>query len=309
MSIISIIIPVYQAEAYLHRCVDSVLRQTLQDFELILIDDGSLDNSGSICDDYARRDERIHVIHQNNEGLSSARNAGLDWVFSNSRSEWISFIDSDDWVHPRYLKSLFQAVNDNNVQVAACEHLRTKGETPKVDESKLNSIILTAKAYYCGAAGQNPAVVAWGKLYHRDCFQIIRYPIGRWHEDEYVTHRILFPCRKLAWISQPLYAYFQNPDGIVRTANTRKHCLDLMDALYDQIQFFEKRSLRLEIHALRMCMGKIKQAESNPERFTDEDLQHVSEIKLHLTSRHPCLLKTIIFAEHFQRLLKKRSCP
>ena len=128
MSSICVIIPIYDAEAYLYRCVDSVLRQTLQDFELILIDDGSLDNSGLICDDYAGQDNRIHVIHQENRGLSAARNAGLDYAFENLKCDWISFIDSDDWVHPRYLEILFKSVNDKKVKVSACNHAMTKGE-------------------------------------------------------------------------------------------------------------------------------------------------------------------------------------
>ncbi len=133
MSKISVIIPVYNTEAYIQRCVDSILWQTLNDFELILVDDGSSDNCGSICDEYARQDNRIHVIHQKNKGLSAARNVGLDYVFEHFDSDWVSFIDSDDWVYPKYLESLIQAAIENNVQIAACNHLRTKGEKTLID--------------------------------------------------------------------------------------------------------------------------------------------------------------------------------
>ena len=102
---ISVIVPVYKVEAYLARCVDSVLAQTFSDFDLILVDDGSPDNSGAICDEYAEKDPRIVVIHQKNGGLSAARNAGIEWAFAHSNSQWLNFIDSDDWVHPEYLDS------------------------------------------------------------------------------------------------------------------------------------------------------------------------------------------------------------
>ena len=120
MSIISVIVPVYNVEPYLNRCVDSILEQTFTDFELILVDDGSPDNCPAICDEYARKDSRIHVIHQKNGGLSDARNAGIDWVVANSDSQWISFVDSDDWVHPMYLFTLLSAVKTTNTYVSVC---------------------------------------------------------------------------------------------------------------------------------------------------------------------------------------------
>ena len=107
---ISVIVPVYNTEQYLHRCVDSILAQTFTDFELILVDDGSPDNSGAICDEYAGKDQRIHVIHQSNGGRGLVRNAALNWIQTNSDSKWIAFVDSDDWIHPQYLEVLFFAV-------------------------------------------------------------------------------------------------------------------------------------------------------------------------------------------------------
>ena len=106
---ISVIVPVYRAEKFLHRCVDSVLGQTFRDFELILLDDGSLDGSGAICDAYAARDSRVWAIHQKNAGVCAARNTCLDWVLSNSDSQWIFFIDNDDWMHPETLERLHRA--------------------------------------------------------------------------------------------------------------------------------------------------------------------------------------------------------
>ena len=120
MPTISVIVPVYKVEKYIHRCVDSILNQTFSDFELILVDDGSPDNCGAICDEYAAKDSRVVVIHQENGGLSAARNAGIDWAFANSDSQWLSFIDSDDWVHPEYLQKLLDTAVNNSAEVAFC---------------------------------------------------------------------------------------------------------------------------------------------------------------------------------------------
>ena len=128
MPLVSVIVPVYKVELYLRRCVDSILAQTFCDFELILVDDGSPDNCGSICDEYASKDSKIHVIHQKNGGLSAARNAGIDWVFANSDSKYISFIDSDDWVHEKYLELLVKAIETNHDDFSQCALLRTTGE-------------------------------------------------------------------------------------------------------------------------------------------------------------------------------------
>ena len=122
---ISVIVPVYKVELYIRRCIDSILAQTFSDYELILVDDGSPDKCGAVCDEYAKQDNRIHVLHQENAGLSVARNTGIDWTFSHSDSKWLTFIDSDDWVHPRYLEALFLAVQKTGLPLATVAHKRT----------------------------------------------------------------------------------------------------------------------------------------------------------------------------------------
>ena len=143
MSLISIIIPVYKVEKYIHRCVDSILAQTFTDFELILVDDGSPDNCGKICDEYAEKDSRIVVIHQENGGLSAARNAGLDWVFEHSDSQWISFVDSDDYVYPHYLEKLYQAVVENNTNISMCNFVNFSDSVPECSLNEKESRIIS----------------------------------------------------------------------------------------------------------------------------------------------------------------------
>lgn len=237
MPVISVIVPVYRVEAYLNRCIQSILNQTYKDFELILIDDGSPDNCPTMCDEYAKQDSRIHVIHQENGGLSSARNAGIDWVFENSDSEWITFIDSDDWVHSEYIDYLLTAAIDNNVIVSSCSFLRVDEENSVSAPNILDSVIIDPETFF--VKNNTNATIACGKLYNKICFNDIRFPVGKIHEDEFTTYKILFSCKKVAFTIAPLYYYFTNPDGIMSTV-TLQSCLDRSDALFQQYKDLSK---------------------------------------------------------------------
>lgn len=238
MSSISVIVPVYKVEPFLYRCVDSILAQTFADFELILVDDGSPDNCGAICDEYAAKDSRIHVIHQKNGGLSAARNTGIDWVFANSESCWLAFVDSDDWIHPEYLKVLYTTTEQTLCKISACGFLRTSGEDfPENQDFSLQS--MSADDYYCGEMHEGCSAVAWNKLYHRSLFKQLRYPIGKLHEDEFTTYLAVYQAGKVGVTPAQLYAYYQNPDGIMRSEwNPRR--MHVLEAFEQQIAFAQK---------------------------------------------------------------------
>lgn len=234
---ISVIVPVYNVEAYLKRCIDSILNQSLYDLELILVDDGSPDKCGEICEEYVQKDSRVVVIHQENGGLSAARNTGIGYVMSRFESQWITFVDSDDWVHPRMLEMLLDCAMTHQVKVSICGYVETKGETPGVEMDKSHAVVWNPENYY--VAQTVNATIACGKLYHRTCFEYIRYPLGRVHEDEFTTYRILFSLDKIGVISIPLYFYFQNCIGITRSSwNTKR--LDCIDAMKEQLLYFEE---------------------------------------------------------------------
>ena len=237
MPLISVIVPVYKVEPYLHRCVDSILKQTFTDFELILVDDGSPDNCGAICDEYARKDNRIIVIHQENGGLSSARNAGIDWSFANSDSQWLTFIDSDDWVHPQYLEVLYKAVCDNNSKVSVCSFVMVDDYKDNFESLAVNALVVDTKSFYL--QDRTNFIIACGKLYAKECFRNIRYPIGKIHEDEFTTYKILFEYDNIAFISDNLYYYFRNPNGIMSSSFSLKK-YDGIIAREERISFFNK---------------------------------------------------------------------
>ena len=232
---ISVIVPVYKVEPYLRRCVDSILGQTFTDFELILVDDGSPDNCPAICDEYAQKDNRIHVIHQKNGGLSAARNAGIDWAFANSDSQWLTFVDSDDWIHPMMLEALYTATQNLNVSVSVCGYTETSGDEPTIQPNDCRAELCTAEDFYSHKFTN--AIIACGKLYQKDCFSELRYPIGKIHEDEFTTYKILFSADRIAVIQSPLYFYYQNAAGIMKSQWSPKR-LDSIQAAEEQIQFF-----------------------------------------------------------------------
>ena len=229
---ISVVVPVYKVEPYLRRCVDSILAQTFEDFEVILVDDGSPDNCGAICDEYTAKDARIHVIHQENGGLSAARNAGIDWAFANSDSQWLSFIDSDDWVHPCYLDYLYRAAKDSGTIVSACAFVRVEeqAEYPKIP-------------YNYNIEKWGIGVVACCKLYEKQLFSDLRYPENRINEDEFLTYLILDQAGTVAVLNFEMYYYYQNPQGIMISGFTPNK-LDVVVALGEQCRFAQKRGYR-----------------------------------------------------------------
>ena len=248
MAAISVIVPVYKVESYLHRCVGSILAQSFSDFELILVDDGSPDRCPQLCDEYARQDRRIHVIHQENGGLSAARNAGIDWVFQNSQSLWLAFVDSDDWVSPDYLRLLYQAAAETGCRLSACGLARTAGEElPPATQGAIRK--LRAEDYYCSKTIHGGVTaVAWNKLYHRSLFENLRYPPGKLHEDEFTTYLAVYEAGEVAVVAENLYAYYQNPQGIMLSSWSPRR-LDLLEAVQEQIAF-------AQAHGHRALLGK-----------------------------------------------------
>ncbi len=236
MAHISVIVAVYKMPEFLPRCIDGILNQTFRDLELILVDDGSPDHCGVICDDYAARDSRVHVIHKENAGVCAARNTGLDWVYANSDSQWIFFHDNDDWIHPQTLERLLAAAREVDTGISICGYAQTAGEDPEISQEQLQVQIWKARDFYLQQFVN--ATVCWGKLYRRDVFEGKRYPEGKYIEDEFLTYRLLFSQPRLAVIPAPLYAYYFNSAGISKKAWVPKR-LDAWEAYEQQIAYFE----------------------------------------------------------------------
>ena len=237
---ISIIVPIYNVEPYLRRCVDSLLQQTCEDFELILVDDGSPDDCGAICDEYATLDSRVRVIHKPNGGLSDARNAGLEIA----QGAYIAFVDSDDWVTPDYLERMLTAMLETGADICECEVLRTSGEEATATEPGTSEVYETSEALgqliYDGAFHQH----VWNKLYRREVIADIMFPKGKTNEDEFWTYRVFGNAKKAAKISDVLYFYFQRPGSIMGETYSLKR-LDALEAKLQRQQYIDSKFPKL----------------------------------------------------------------
>lgn len=212
---ISVVIPVYNVEQYLERCLESVRHQTLQPEEVILVDDGSTDSSGQICDRYGEQFPYFQVIHQANGGLSAARNAGIE----RASGRYITFLDSDDFLHPLYLEILYQNAEENHCSISICGYAVTRGDMlPAVDRQENRPFVrsnLEVLEECCGLRKIN-ATVAWCKLYRRELFQDVRYPVGRVYEDLATTHKVIYLSKRIVFTPLKLYGYYMSGTSITR---------------------------------------------------------------------------------------------
>ena len=218
--LLSIIVPVYDVERYLPKCIDSILAQTFTDFELILVEDGSPDNCPALCDAAAAKDARIRVIHQKNRGLSAARNAGLDAA----RGEWIGFVDSDDYIAPEMYEALYKAVQSTGADLALCDYAEvdeTGAPCPKMHVS-LSGTELTGRELLKKASGLM-VQLAWNKLYRRAIFAQLRYPEGKLNEDLFLIPDVCLQIQKAVVVQKELYYYVQRGNSIMGKSKTLRH--------------------------------------------------------------------------------------
>lgn len=229
----------YQVEPYLRNCLDSILAQNFSDWELIIIDDGSTDGSSEICDGYASIDSRVRVIHQENAGLSAARNIGLD----NMRGEYVTMLDADDiFMYPNYLETHLNAVIDSNAQMSICGMLFSREEIMISKESIDSKVLSVVSGRELSAMIELPASCAYGhagtKLYKSDLFDHIRFPVGRLVEDYAIAHRVIFQCDRIAVLDTPMYGYRIRPGSILRSSKKDRLRQDVILAFQDRIDYF-----------------------------------------------------------------------
>lgn len=250
--LISVIIPIYGVEKYLHRAVDSVLGQTYRNLDIILVDDGSKDSCPEICDAYAAREARVRVVHKENGGLSDARNAGL----AVAGGDYIAFLDSDDYWAPTFIEILYRELVANDADVALCsytvtedagygkkeyfERQRERYQAGVVEREILDHRKLLFSVYDAHQLDATYFIVAWNKLYKASLWKDIRFPKGKIHEDEATTYRIFDKAQKGVYVKMPLYAYFSMPDSITRESFKLRR-LQWMDALDDRIAYFRQQ--------------------------------------------------------------------
>lgn len=238
MKKISVIVPVYKVEAYLERCVRSLCRQTYTNLEIILVDDGSPDRSGEMCDQMALEDPRISVVHKRNGGLSDARNAGIE----RATGDYIAFLDSDDWYDPSMLKILYELCEKNEAGIAECSY-RSYFQGRVEAETKCSGMVLEmtpVQAIESNLDWKYCTVVAWNKLYRRDVIGDIRFPIGKLHEDEFTTHLFYLAAGKIMYVDLAMVNYERRNLGSI-TANFKPKNLEVCDAFREKMHLVWER--------------------------------------------------------------------
>lgn len=223
---ISVIVPVYNMQPYIHRCVDSILGQTEENIEIILVNDGSSDSSGAICDAYAQKDGRVRVIHKKNGGLSSARNAGINIA----RGEFIGFVDSDDYIDENMYECMLRASEKYQAPLVVTGRYDHSNDLVQTALTLHNEMEMTSRdAIERLLTWDGIDSSACDKIFSRDLFSSVRFPEGRYNEDIFVMTDIMMKAKKIVHIGEPKYHYVHREDSITTAAFTPKK-MDLLDA-------------------------------------------------------------------------------
>lgn len=265
--LISIIVPIYKVEKYLKKCIESILKQTYKNIEIILVDDGSPDNCGKICDDYKQMDKRIKVIHKNNGGLSEARNYGI----REARGDYLLFVDSDDFIAENICEILINNINKYSADMVICNfyYVFENKKAIKNEMSSKKDVQVLEKENIIREYFLNYSVdlnVAWNKLYKKDIFKgmnAILFPVGKLHEDTYIMYKIYYNLNRLVRINKPLYYYRQRNDSIISSFSI-KNVKDIIGYIKDYYIFSknvdEDLKQMIQIECIKQYIGCIRRS-------------------------------------------------
>lgn len=212
---LSIIVPVYNVEKYIKECIDSILNQSFQDFELILVNDGSTDSSGKICNEYSKKDDRIEVIHKDNGGLSSARNAGIE----KAKGLYIGFVDSDDWIHENMYSHMIDYANIQNADIVVCNIMSMRKNGNEIPYTNIKYDISFTREEAMSELFKNEIILfsACNKIFRREIFDGLRYKEGIILEDMDLSYKLFNKANKVYYIHNPYYHYRYNDASILRS--------------------------------------------------------------------------------------------
>lgn len=239
--LISVIVPVYKVEKYLNRCVKSIVEQTYVNLEIILVDDGSPDKCGDMCDEFAAKDKRIRVIHKENGGLSDARNAGLE-IYT---GEYVVFVDSDDWLDADMIEILYKVLKENDADIAECSYRNLFCDCIK-EETKCNAEIVVGDAEFALESMLDWKYFkpnAWNKLYKREVIADVRYPKGKLHEDEFTTYKYIYNAKRLAYVDVSKYNYDRRRTDSITGERFREDNLDACLAFRERMYFLQEKGI------------------------------------------------------------------
>lgn len=264
--LISVIVPVYNVEKYLDRCLDSIVNQTYKNIEIIVINDGSLDNCPKLCDEWAQKDTRIKVIHKKNGGVSSARNAGLDAC----TGLYIGFVDGDDWIAPNMIETLMSACVENGTSIAVCGRydVWTRSHKYEINKCPQENTVIDTKTFVSNMfIGKNCDSCLWDKIYNKTLWEGIRFPHGKIYEDIAVLYKVILKTSAIATVNAPLYYYYRRSNSITSSnfseglftypENTRILLNDIKENYEDLYEY----ACWAHVKALQAVLNKLAKAD------------------------------------------------
>ena len=292
--LVSVIVPVYNVQDYLSTCVQSIVDQTYTNLEIILVDDGSKDQSGLLCDQWKEKDERIQVVHQENGGLSAARNTGIE----HAKGEYFLFVDSDDYILPTMVEDLYvySQLYDGDITECGFEWLVQGASFHQVDSVVVE--IFTPEQVI-KRLREVRFVVQWNKLFKREIFDTIRYADGRIHEDEFIVHHQLLNAKRIVCINKKLYIYNAlRPNSITASSGSMKRFYDVCLAFWDRLETLEKHQMEPEcyyptlIYFVNRILKYLAASPSSPDK--DEFLPKFREMAKRLENKYGDKIKKCV---------------
>ena len=278
--LISIIVPVYNVEQYLEKCLESIINQTYKNIEIILVDDGSSDSSGDICDIWKERDKRIKVIHKKNGGLSDARNRGIE----EARGEFIQFIDSDDTVENGMTEHLFKLCNENDSQISICDCVHYYVDEDIKFQKGTRKKIFTAEGALCEMMYQKSFLFcAWGILFKKELFNSVRFSVGMLFEDVAIMYKLFSIANTIAYSDARLYGYLHRENSITTKKFDKRDC-DILRICDEQVSFARKFSKKVYDAAVAyQVVGafRVYLNAPNEEKFREDRLYSENIIREH----------------------------
>lgn len=278
MDLISVIVPVYNVEQYLSICIDSIINQSYRNIEIIIIDDGSTDRCSLICDEYSKVDDRITVIHQKNQGLSAARNSGINIA----KGRYIVFVDSDDYIDENAIDIMYTNMISNNADLVICNYRAVYENDEFCYTNDISSNIWTKYDFWGNCYNVELTafcVVAWNKLYKAEIFKTLRYPVGKCHEDEFVIDKIINNCENICILSKQLYFYRIRKNSITSNEYSIKN-LDRAEAyLLRAKSFFENSEIELVQRTLSRSFSCVVFGFKNLDLSIKENKERCNELR------------------------------
>lgn len=276
--LISIIVPIYKVEKYLEKCIGTIMDQTYKNIEIILVDDGSPDNSPQICDEYAKKDSRIIVIHQKNGGLSNARNSALNIA----KGEYIGFVDGDDYIANDMYETLYNAIKENNAQMAICRAFNVNENGELMQDEIQPDIKEDIKVFTKYEAmkemlfDKNIRGYVWSKLFKRDCFENLRFPEGRNYEDIAISIKCFEKTDRIVYVNKQIYYYVQRENSIDHV-KSEKNLRDAIEVSYERYKYVKENYPELRKYNIYAFIHRILCAYKDLKKMNYMDVYYCKE--------------------------------